>query len=146
MHHILNRPIELTMSWTSIICGGVLERFPRLSVAFLEGNCSWVPFLLERMDEHVDRYGATGDTYATALTLKPTEYFKRQCTVSMEADEDTVRHVIDALGDNYITFTTDFSHSDSKYPHATETVLAMAGLTDTNLRKILSGLLQNGPE
>jgi hypothetical protein len=28
--------------------GGILERHPRLRVAFLEGNCGWVPFLMWR--------------------------------------------------------------------------------------------------
>jgi predicted TIM-barrel fold metal-dependent hydrolase len=137
MSHIVRRPIENMMSCTSIIVGGVLERFPGLKVALLEGNCSWAPFLLERMDEHVERLAKGDDPYATALTMKPSEYFKRQCTVTMESDEETVRHVIDALGDDCITFTTDFPHSDAKYPHATELILETPGLTDTNKRKIL---------
>ena len=136
MRHIVNRPLELMMSCTSIIVGGVLERFPRLKVAFLEGNCSWAPFLLERMDEHVERYAPAGDKFATALSMKPSEYFLRQCTVSMESDEETVRHVIDVLGDDCITFTSDFPHSDAFYPHASETVIGMPGLSKTNLRKI----------
>ena len=31
--------------------GGVLEKFPNLRVAFLEGNCAWLPWLLYRLDE-----------------------------------------------------------------------------------------------
>jgi predicted TIM-barrel fold metal-dependent hydrolase len=137
MSHIVNRPIENMLSCTSIIVGGVLERFPELKVALLEGNCSWAPFLLDRMDEHVERLAKGGDPYSTALKLTPSEYFKRQCTVTMESDESTVRHVIDAIGDDCITFTTDFPHSDAYYPHATETILGLPGLTDTNKRKIL---------
>lgn len=40
----------------SMIGGGVLERFPRLRVAFLEGNCSWVPWLLWRLNEHYESH------------------------------------------------------------------------------------------
>ena len=43
MAHVLGRPLELMMSCTSVICGGVLERFPGLKVAFLEGNCIGYP-------------------------------------------------------------------------------------------------------
>src|SRR4030095_11638179 len=52
----------------SFCAGGILERHPRLRVAFLEGNCSWVPFLLWRMDEH---WEWLGDIYARELTMAP---------------------------------------------------------------------------
>ena len=48
----LNNPIELMAAVASMTAGGVLERFPRLRVAFLEGNCSWLPWLLWRLDEY----------------------------------------------------------------------------------------------
>src|SRR5947209_17098324 len=34
-----------------ISAGGVLERFPELRVAFLEGNCGWLPWWLHRLDD-----------------------------------------------------------------------------------------------
>src|SRR5260370_7978953 len=74
--------------------GGILERHPRLRVAFLEGNCGWVPFLLWRMDEHVEWLG---DVYAQDLTMAPSAYFKRQCFVSVECAQEPVRHVIEAI-------------------------------------------------
>src|SRR2546426_9902561 len=48
----LNNPIELMSAIASMTVGGVLERFPRLRVGFLEGNCSWLPWLLWRLDEY----------------------------------------------------------------------------------------------
>ena len=36
---------------------GVLEKFPKLKVAHLESGCGWVPFWLERMDEHWEHEG-----------------------------------------------------------------------------------------
>ena len=38
--------MEMMLAVISMIGGGVLERHPNLRVAFLEGNCWWVPFLL----------------------------------------------------------------------------------------------------
>jgi hypothetical protein len=37
--------------------GGVLEKFPNLRVAFLEGNCAWLPWLLYRLDERAKLHG-----------------------------------------------------------------------------------------
>src|SRR3989475_5931007 len=39
-------PVELMFALGSFCAGGVLERFPNLRVAFLEGNCSWLPWVL----------------------------------------------------------------------------------------------------
>jgi len=36
---------------------GVLEKFPKLKVAYLESGCGWLPFWLERMDEHWEHEG-----------------------------------------------------------------------------------------
>src|SRR5437867_2418127 len=65
--------------------GGILERHPNLRAAFLEGNCSWLPFLMWRMDEHWER---TGDVHAPELKMAPSKYWKRQCFASAERSEE----------------------------------------------------------
>jgi predicted TIM-barrel fold metal-dependent hydrolase len=117
LKHIYSHPVEMMLTTGAFCAGGILARHPRLRVAFLEGNCSWVPFLLWRMDEH---WEWLGDVYAKELTMAPSEYFKRQCFVSVECDEEPVKHVIDAIGDDRIVFSTDFPHGDSKFPRAVE--------------------------
>src|SRR5215472_5167069 len=46
LKHIYSHPVEQMLTAGAFCAGGILERHPRLRVAFLEGNCSWVPFLL----------------------------------------------------------------------------------------------------
>lgn len=62
-HTVIGRalcnPLELAMAVACFCAGGVLERFPRLRVAFLEGNCSWLPWLLYRLDEVWEKFGAS---------------------------------------------------------------------------------------
>ena len=125
LKHIYSHPVEQMLTAGAFCAGGILERHPRLRVAFLEGNCSWVPFLLWRMDEH---WEWLGDVYARELTMAPSGYFKRQCFVSVECDEEPVKHVIDAIGDDRIVFSTDFPHGDSKFPRAVESFLEAADL------------------
>src|SRR5437867_3694451 len=133
LKHIYSHPVEMMLTTGAFCAGGILERHPRLRVAFLEGNCSWVPFLLWRMDEH---WEWIGDVYARDLTMAPSEYFKRQCFVSVECDEEPVKHVIDAIGDDRIVFSTDFPHGDSKFPRAVESFLQLP-ISDESKRKIL---------
>src|SRR5262249_22820780 len=74
--------------------------------------------------------------YARELTMAPSAYFKRQCFVSVECDEEPVKHVIDAVGDDRIVFSTDFPHGDSKFPRAVESFLRLPISTESK-RKIL---------
>ena len=51
--------------------GGILHRFPKLRVAFLEANTGWLPFWLERLDEHWE----LTPEQAPNIDRKPSEYF-----------------------------------------------------------------------
>ncbi len=95
---------------------------PKLRVAFLEGNCSWLPWVLWRLDEAVE---LEGDTWTKGLTMAPSEYFKKQCIVSVEPDENIARFVIDHMGCDHLVFSTDFPHGDSRFPHAIDTFLEL---------------------
>ena len=117
-----------------VIMGGVMERFPQLRFAFLEGQCGWLPFWLDRMDEHYEWREPYGEM--THLSMPPSEYFRRQGFCAVECDEDFVAHVVAAFGDDNLVTTTDYPHGDSKYPKAMDHFLALP-LGDRSKRKIL---------
>ncbi len=117
MWHTLSQPLGIMATAVSLCSGGVLERFPKLRVALLEGNCAWAPWLFHRLDEHYEWVGAYE---APDLTMKPSEYFRRNCFLSVEADEEPARQYIEWFGDENLVFSTDYPHGDSKYPHAVE--------------------------
>ncbi|MCH9037722.1 MAG: amidohydrolase family protein [Chloroflexi bacterium] len=131
--HLAAHPIEQMYACLSVIMGGVTERFPDLRIAFLEGNCSWLPFWLWRMDEH---YEHREKVLKERLPLLPTEYFKRQCYASVEADESPGKYAVDWLGDDNIVFSTDYPHPDTRYPRSVEVFLTLP-FPEESLRKIL---------
>ena len=133
MWHTFNQPLGVMAAAVSIIAGGVLERFPELRVGLLEGNCSWAPWLLHRLDEHQEWVGWYE---ARDLTMKPSEYFLRNCFVSVDADEDTCKHYVDWFGDDNLVFSTDFPHGDAMYPRAVETFRKLP-LSEASQRKIV---------
>ena len=133
LRHIVCHPCEQMLAAVSFCGGGILERHPRLRVAFLEGNASWLPFLLWRMDEHQEWLG---DVYASTLSQAPSAYFKRQCYVSVECDEEPVKGVLDLMGVENVVFSTDFPHPDCKYPRAVDRFLELP-LPDAAKRAIL---------
>jgi uncharacterized protein len=133
MQRAYGQPIGQMFGVGSFLGGGILERHPTLKVAFLEANCSWLPWLLWRLDE---AYELEGDLDMSELTMAPSAYFKRQCVASVEPDETPARYTIDFLGNDNLVYSTDYPHGDSRYPHATESFLKLP-FSDEDKRKIL---------
>lgn len=133
LRRVYAQPFEQMLGLGSFVAGGILERHPTLKVAFLEANCAWAPWLLWRLDEGYER---EGDIFMTELTMAPSEYFKRQCYVSVEPDEAPARAMLEQFGADQIVFSTDYPHGDSKYPHAVESFLELP-FSDEDRRKIL---------
>lgn len=133
LSHVFSHPVGQMLAAASFCGGGILEHHPNLKVAFLEGNCSWLPFFLWRLDEHWERLG---DVHAPELTMAPSAYWKRQCFASVEPDEEPVRHVIEEFGSGGLVFSTDFPHGDSKFPESIDRFLEL-NMSDEDKRKIL---------
>lgn len=64
-------PFEHQAACTEVICGCVLERFPKLGIAFLEAGVGWAGYWLDRMDGHYEKMGSM----APWLKKRPSEYF-----------------------------------------------------------------------
>jgi predicted TIM-barrel fold metal-dependent hydrolase len=115
-------PIELMLAVGSFCAGGVLERFPKLRVAFLEGNCSWLPWALYRLDERWEmRKGYCNEP----MSLRPSDYFMRQCFISVDVEEDLVADVIQRIGDDNLVISTDYPHADSHWPNAVDDFMGL---------------------
>ena len=133
MGHVACHPIEQMYASLCMCAGGVLDKYPDMKVAFLEGNSSWLPFWLWRMDEHHEHRHEQTSKY---LSLKPSEYFKRQCYVAIDPDEEPSKYALDWVGDSNFVFSTDYPHVDGKYPFATEEFLKLP-ISDESKGKIL---------
>ncbi|MGH9896016.1 MAG: amidohydrolase family protein, partial [bacterium] len=116
--HIACHPLEQMLACLNLCADGVLEKFPRLKVAHLESGCGWVPFWLERMDEHWEH-----ESHGSAKITKekPSYYFKRQCWASCEAGEELAPVFVEHVGEDYLVVATDYPHSDAvgKFPDRT---------------------------
>ena len=130
----LRNPVELILAISQFCAGGVLEKFPRLRVAFLEGNCAWLPWLLYRLDERAKLHGPLADV---PLSKRPSEYFLKQCFISVDPDEYLAGDVIRRIGDENIVISTDYPHIDAHFPHALDEFFEIPDLSGDSRRKIL---------
>jgi predicted TIM-barrel fold metal-dependent hydrolase len=124
-------------SMTFLICGGVLERFPELRVIFLEANGGWLVPWLERLDHHAEVELFKPDV--PNLKLAPSEYFRRQCWISFDADESTLAFSANSplVGADRIIWASDYPHPDAKFPGVTDELYeAIEPLSDEQQRQI----------
>jgi len=133
MWHTFSQPLGIMTVLVSLTAGGVFERFPTLRAGLLEGNCSWAPWLLYRLDEH---YEWLGGFEAPDLRMKPSQYFLRNCFLAVEADEAIVHQYVAIFGDDNLVYSTDYPHADSKFPHAVEAFTKLP-LSPASQKKIL---------
>jgi len=133
LRRVFAQPLEQMLALGCFCGGGVLARHPKLRAAFLEANCSWLPWLLWRLDE---AWELDGDVFAPQLNNKPSDYFRRQCVVSIEPDEVVANSVVEQFGSGNLVFSTDYPHVDSRYPEAVNYFLRLP-LAEADKRKIL---------
>ena len=134
MWHTFGQPLGVMAVAVSLTSGMVLQRFPDLRVGLLEGNCGWAPWLFNRLDEH---WEWMGDREAPDLEKPPSEFFRSNCFVSVEADETPVQYYVAEYGDDNVVFSTDYPHGDSKFPHSVTGFLELPVLAEESKRKML---------
>jgi uncharacterized protein len=132
--HAAHFPVEQMMNVTSFVAFGILERHPALRVAFLECGAGWVPYYLHRLDEHHEMFGFPHG----GLTLRPSDYFRRQCFVSVEEPEPGLDAVV-ASYPGSVVFASDYPHADGTFPGAPDGLLDTPLLDDTARRAVLHG-------
>ena len=132
--HAMAHPFEQMIASLCVVAGGLLERFPRLKFAFMEAGCGWVPYWMERLDEHYEILQPT----VPWLKKPPSEYMKSgQMFYSFEMEEKMLPYVAEFVGAERLVFATDYNHSDSKFPHTVEEVMERKDLSDTLKAKIM---------
>jgi predicted TIM-barrel fold metal-dependent hydrolase len=131
--HAIRNPVELMGAIASMTTGGILERHPRLRCAFLEGTAGWLHWWLWRLDDQWKKFGPGCEHQ---LAMEPSEYFKRQCVIALDVDEEPAVEVVDKMGADYFVVSTDYPHSDGAFPEAMEQFFRLP-LSDEARRKIL---------
>jgi predicted TIM-barrel fold metal-dependent hydrolase len=129
-----------------LIFGGVLERHPALQLVFTEQGTSWIPETLGTLDFFFSRMGSStgsqeqewGAEVVGKLSLRPSEYWRRQCHVGssfMRPAEAALRHVV---GIDKIMWGSDYPHKESSFPFSRAALRrTFAGLDAAEVQQML---------
>ncbi|MBW2499660.1 MAG: amidohydrolase [Deltaproteobacteria bacterium] len=129
--HAVHFPMEQMMGLTDMICFGVLDRHPRLRVAFLETGATWALGHVHRLDEHLELFG-----FPERPKEKPSDQFRRQCYVSVEEAEPGLAAMLGHYPDS-VMFASDYPHGDGVFPGSTTELLETRALEEEQRTRVL---------
>ncbi len=127
-------------SFCDYILSGVFDRFPKLRIAYAEGQVGWMPYVIERMDKLWEERDNTSD-FGVQLENRPSSYIPGHIYGCIFDDEVGLRNR-DLIGMDQICFEVDYPHADTTFPHTKEVatkIVHNAGLNDEEIYKLLRG-------
>ena len=115
---------------TSLVCHGVLTRFPTLKIALVENGSDWVPSLLRRFEAV---YGKMPQEFPE----HPVAAFKRNLYVHPFHEENPVG-LVKLLGADHVIFGSDYPHPEGM-SDPISFVDELDGLPDDDVRRVMGG-------
>jgi predicted TIM-barrel fold metal-dependent hydrolase len=133
--HAYTFPVGILLQFTSMVCQGVPVRFPNLKLAFLEIGATWLPYYLDRLDEHWEKRAK----YEMPLLKKKPSDMVRESKIyfSVEPGETQLAHTIDYLGAEHFVYASDIPHWDNEFPENLKHLRNHPDLSDKVKEKIL---------
>lgn len=101
-------PVPPAQTLATLIIDGILEKFPRLKFGVIEQGATWLPGLMRQLDSALEAFGRHEERLRL-LSLRPSEYIKRQVRVTPYPTED-VGWVIEQAGEDVCLFSSDYPH------------------------------------
>ena len=95
---------------TSLVFDGVFERFPSLRGGVIELGAGWVPEMLRMLDRSQTIFKRS-DPQVASLSLKASDYIRRQVRFTPFPGEDVGRMIRDA-GSELFLFSSDYPHPE----------------------------------
>ncbi len=101
---LVGMPMETSLAISSMIFGGVFEKFPKLRVAFAHGGGAF-PFTIGRIQHGFD---SRPDLCAIDNPIPPKDYLGRFYFDSLVHDSKALKYLVDLVGAEKICLGTDY--------------------------------------
>jgi len=81
---------------------------------FFECSAEWILYWMHRMDDDWE-WAKDFPQISGMLRMAPSEYIRRNCYVTCEADEPDLRRPVAEIGEDHILMASDYPHFDSEF-------------------------------
>ena len=126
-------------SMCDYILSGIFVRFPKLRIAYAEGQVGWMPYVVERMDKIWEERGDA--SFGIDLPNPPSSYIPNHIWGCIFDDEVGLKNR-DIIGMNQICFEVDFPHADTTFPNTLKVATKIceeAGLSEDEIYRLMRG-------
>jgi predicted TIM-barrel fold metal-dependent hydrolase len=128
LHHEIERSLAV------FVLGGILERFPKLTIVSAENDVAWMPYFMWRMDNVHRRIGPLS---GTKLAMNPSDYVKRQIYATF-INEPVFVKTLDIYGPDNAMWSSDFPHTAATWPRSQEFITkTFSNLSEADRDKIV---------
>jgi predicted TIM-barrel fold metal-dependent hydrolase len=118
------------------IMSGLLVRFPRLKLVFVEPGLGWVAWYLFIIDDLVQRQGYQFPD----ITELPSYYFRQNMWLTYIDEPDALQLLRDRIGIDNILWSTDYPHPVTSWPDSRALVeRSFSGIPADEREKIVCG-------
>ncbi len=101
---LVGMPAETARAISSMIFAGVLERHPKLRVAFAHGGGSF-PFTIGRIEHG---FNVRPDLCAVDNNVNPREYISKFWIDALTHDDKALQYVVDVMGEDRVCMGSDY--------------------------------------
>ena len=138
-HMLINGDHWVKMSFSDMIYAGVFDRFPKLRVASVEHELSWVPYFLMKIDWHYNDTPAGRKGLRFKNGMLPSDFFRENIYVDLQEDAAGIK-MKDMIGVDHILWGADYPHMESTFPRSREILDEILGdCTEEEKAKISGG-------
>ena len=96
------------------------SQFPKLKLAYSEGQIGWIPYALERADTVWEQHDAWQHS-KERIPEPPSTYYYGRIFGCFTADHHGLQSLAE-VGEDNICFETDYPHTDTTWPNSKEYV------------------------
>ncbi len=130
--NLLGNPYDTGIAAAHLICGGVLDRFPKLQVCLPHAGGT-LPYLIGRLDR-----GRKVRRELAHMKRPPSAYLRRFTYDTISHAPASLRYLIDLVGADRVMIGSDYCF-DMGYERPVEVVTRLAALSRADQDRILGG-------
>jgi uncharacterized protein len=94
--------------FTNIMFSGLLGKLKRLRLGFLEAGCGWVPYMISKIEERLERVSPN------ERPVLPSQLLARKQLFFQCGEEMTTRRDVELIGDDCLLWASDFPHEATR--------------------------------